>query len=145
MMGEHEHDGMEGVVSVKLDRTTAAGCGGGGVVGARQSPAPLPASIRLPPSRRGSRCHYDESDEDNDDSDSDEGLTMARRKKKPVVAAATATVAGTGSTAASTGKDGQAAQTHPVERLVGMARRRDTNASVGSTETAKKVFAADSE
>jgi [calcium/calmodulin-dependent protein kinase] kinase len=60
---------------------------------------------------------------------------MARRKKKPAAAtAAEAPVSAVGP------RDAQAAQAHSVERLVGNARRRDTNASVGSTETAKKVF-----
>jgi [calcium/calmodulin-dependent protein kinase] kinase len=107
----------EGVVPVRLDRA-----------GGRP-----PLGIRLPVSRRGSRCQQD--DDDDNDSDSDEGLTMARRKKKPAAAtAAEAPVSAVGP------RDAQAAQTHSVERLVGNARRRDTNASVGSTETAKKVF-----
>jgi SNF1-activating kinase 1 len=54
--------------------------------------------------------------DDDDDSDSDEGLTMAKSKKKKKV------VEHTG-------------------RIMFSARRRDTNASIGSTETAKKVGA----
>jgi [calcium/calmodulin-dependent protein kinase] kinase len=107
----------EGVVPVRLDRA-----------GGRP-----PLGIRLPVSRCGSRGKQD--DDDDNDSDSDEGLTMARRKKKPAAAtAAEAPVSAVGP------RDAQAAQAHSVERLVGNARRRDTNASVGSTETAKKVF-----
>jgi len=56
-------------------------------------------------------------DGDGEDSDSDEGLTMAKRKKSLVPAEA-----------------------HSMSRLVGSTRRRDTNASVGSTETAKKLL-----
>lgn len=57
----------------------------------------------------------DTMDMDDDDSDSsDEGLVMAPRKPKPPVAAAA-----------------------PV--TLAMPRRRDTNASIGSTGTAKKV------
>ncbi|KAK1832779.1 Serine/threonine-protein kinase ssp1 [Podospora conica] len=54
--------------------------------------------------------------DDGEDSDSDEGLVMARRKK-PIMAS----------------------EAHSTSRYI-KARRRDTNASVGSTETAKKVF-----
>jgi len=55
-------------------------------------------------------------DGDGEDSDSDEGLTMAKLKK---------TVA--------------QPDLNCVGRLVSGSRRRDTNASIGSTETAKKV------
>ncbi|KAJ9130396.1 Serine/threonine-protein kinase ssp1 [Pleurostoma richardsiae] len=55
--------------------------------------------------------------DDDDESDSDEGLTMAKPKKR------------------GSPKDSQA----QMGRTVYGARRRDTNASVGSTETAKKV------
>lgn len=54
--------------------------------------------------------------DDAEDSDSDEGLVMARRKK-PIMSS----------------------EAHSSSRYI-KARRRDTNASVGSTETAKKVF-----
>jgi [calcium/calmodulin-dependent protein kinase] kinase len=95
-------------------------------------------------SRRGSRSHAhqqrQEEEEEDNDSDSDEGLTMARRKKKPAESSFSAGVL----PSPSRDRDGQFAQmhhqTHSVERLIGSARRRDTNASVGSTETAKKVF-----
>ncbi|KAI3541962.1 hypothetical protein CSPX01_07189 [Colletotrichum filicis] len=53
-------------------------------------------------------------EDDDDDSDSDEGLLMAKTKKKSTT------------------------NTH-VERIPFGARRRDTNASIASTETAKKV------
>jgi len=91
---------------------------------------------RLPASRRGSRCHHDDDEDDDDnDSDSDEGLTMARPKKK----SAEPSVSATAAAALPPSSDTQA-QTHGVERLIGHARRRDTNASVGSTETARKMF-----
>ncbi|KAL2144332.1 hypothetical protein VTI28DRAFT_9240 [Corynascus sepedonium] len=109
----------EGAVPVKLDSSSARG---GALAG-----------CRLPPSRRGSRCHHHD-DDDDDESDSDEGLTMARpKKKKPAEASASVS-------AAATPRGDAQAQTHGVERLVGNARRRDTNASVDSTETAKKMF-----
>ncbi|KAK1761270.1 Serine/threonine-protein kinase ssp1 [Echria macrotheca] len=57
-------------------------------------------------------------DGDGEDSDSDDGLTMARRKKKSVVSS----------------------EPHTMSRMVGAVRRRDTNASIGSTETAKKLI-----
>lgn len=57
--------------------------------------------------------------EDDEDSDSDEGLVMIKSKKKSAAAA----------------KDAQAA----MGKMVIGSKRRDTNASVGSTETAKKV------
>jgi len=56
-------------------------------------------------------------DGDGEDSDSDEGLTMAKRKR---------TVAPPDSAS--------------MGRLVTGSRRRDTNASIGSTETAKKLI-----
>ncbi|KAK5656232.1 hypothetical protein OQA88_4993 [Cercophora sp. LCS_1] len=55
-------------------------------------------------------------DGDGEDSDSDEGLTMARRKKSVAPL-----------------------ESHAMGRLVSGSRRRDTNASIGSTETAKKL------
>jgi len=116
-----EAQDLEGAVPVKLDNSAARASVGG----------------RLPVSRRGSRCHRDDDDDDDNDSDSDEGLTMARPKKKPAEASVSATAS---AAALAPSKDTQA-QTHGVERLIGNARRRDTNASVGSTETAKKVFA----
>jgi [calcium/calmodulin-dependent protein kinase] kinase len=65
---------------------------------------------------------------------------MARRKKKPVQGS-TSVMA---TPSRERDRDGFQTpmhhQTHSVERLIGSARRRDTNASVGSTETAKKVF-----
>ncbi|KAH7408057.1 hypothetical protein BKA64DRAFT_572445 [Cadophora sp. MPI-SDFR-AT-0126] len=57
--------------------------------------------------------------EDDDDSDSDEGLTMTRKKPKPK------------STVLSTD--------NPMKIELRKSERRGTNASVGSTETAKKV------
>jgi [calcium/calmodulin-dependent protein kinase] kinase len=116
-----EPQDMEGAVPVKLDPSGSRTSVGG---------SKLPAS-----SRRGSRCH----DDDDDDSDSDEGLTMARPKKKPAEAVS-ASAAATGAAAGGTPLKDAQAQTHGVERLIGSARRRDTNASVGSTETAKKMF-----
>ncbi|KAK4239049.1 hypothetical protein C8A03DRAFT_14540 [Achaetomium macrosporum] len=91
----------------------------------------------LPPARakfgtwRASRSHPNDDGDDDGDSDSDEGLTMAKRKKKP----STATEPDSGSLP----RDAQAHQTQRVDRLIGNARRRDTNWSVGSTETAKKL------
>jgi [calcium/calmodulin-dependent protein kinase] kinase len=116
-----EPQDMEGAVPVKLDPSGSRTSVGG---------SKLPAS-----SRRGSRCH----DDDDDDSDSDEGLTMARPKKKPAEAVS-ASAAATGAAAGGTPLKDAQVQTHGVERLIGSARRRDTNASVGSTETAKKMF-----
>jgi serine/threonine protein kinase len=55
-------------------------------------------------------------DGDGEDSDSDEGLTMAKRKKSVAPP-----------------------DSHSMGRMVSGSRRRDTNASIGSTETAKKV------
>ncbi|KAK3320740.1 hypothetical protein B0T19DRAFT_247045 [Cercophora scortea] len=55
--------------------------------------------------------------DDDEDSDSDEGLIMAKPKKH-----------------------GLAREPHPMGKIIGGSRRRDTNASVGSTETAKKML-----
>ncbi|CCF41898.1 hypothetical protein CH063_02708 [Colletotrichum higginsianum] len=57
---------------------------------------------------------FSPQDDDDDDSDSDEGLLMAKSKKK------------------------KSTNAH-VERIPFGARRRDTNVSIASTETAKKV------
>ncbi|KAK3988149.1 putative Serine/threonine-protein kinase [Cladorrhinum sp. PSN332] len=77
----------------------------------RARPASAIGALR---GRRVSRNH----DEDNDsDSDSDEGLLiMSKKKKHPP------------------------RETHSTGRLTVHPRRRDTNASIGSTETAKKIF-----
>jgi len=69
-----------------------------------------PMAMRAPPPAPLEQC------DDAEDSDSDEGIVMARRKK-PIMPS----------------------EAHSTSRYLG-ARRRDTNASVGSTETAKKVF-----
>jgi [calcium/calmodulin-dependent protein kinase] kinase len=58
-------------------------------------------------------------DDDNDVSDSDDGLTMAKSRKKGVP------------------KDLHGG---PVDKMVMRSKRRDTNASIGSTDTAKKVL-----
>jgi len=60
--------------------------------------------------------HHSHGDEE-EDSDSDEGLTMMAKRKKGTSGGAPATMG----------------------RLVHGSRRRDTNASIGSTETAKKI------
>lgn len=75
--------------------------------------------VRRPLSTPASSVASQEECEDGDgeDSDSDEGLTMARRKKSVV-----------------------SPESHPMGRLVTGSRRRDTNASIGSTETAKKLI-----
>ncbi|KAF3025666.1 hypothetical protein E8E14_013729 [Neopestalotiopsis sp. 37M] len=56
--------------------------------------------------------------DDDDDSDSDEGLVMAKTKRKGPARDQTA---------------------QPLSRIATSARRRDTQTSVGSTETAKKI------
>ncbi|OLN86628.1 Serine/threonine-protein kinase ssp1 [Colletotrichum chlorophyti] len=68
---------------------------------------------QTPPSMRRSP-EPQQQDDDGSDSDSDEGLLMAKTKKKKTPSA-------------------------PVERIPFGARRRDTNVSIASTETAKKV------
>ncbi|KAK4226470.1 putative Serine/threonine-protein kinase [Podospora fimiseda] len=76
----------------------------------RARPASAIGALR---GRKVSRNH----DEDNDDdSDSDDGLViMSKKKKLPL------------------------RDTHSAGRLAVHPRRRDTNASIGSTETAKKI------
>ncbi len=59
----------------------------------------------------------EEEDEEDDDSDSDEGLTMGKSSKK-----------------------GRAKDRSSFGRFDTSVRRRDTNGSVGSTDTAKKLF-----
>ena len=128
-----------GVVAVRLDGASAARgpAGAGGVA-----------------SRRGSRGHHhhlqhqhqllqrrraEEEDEGDDDSDSDEGLTMARRKKVPAPASSVVAMPSRERLALPTG--GDATMGEKLGRTT-VGGRRGTNASVGSTETAKKVFAA---
>ncbi|KAK3344656.1 hypothetical protein B0H65DRAFT_572860 [Neurospora tetraspora] len=84
-----------------------------------------PAVKHNPFSHARAKSAYHSSHHDDDDSDSDEGLVMARRKKSPTISSPSP---------ASTSKE-------PISmgRLVTGARRRDTNASVGSTDTAKKL------
>lgn len=70
-------------------------------------------------------AHHLDNDDEDSDSDSDDGLVMmAARPRKKMVTTATATAA---------------ELTKDLGRLMGSVRRRDTNASVGSTETAKKL------
>jgi [calcium/calmodulin-dependent protein kinase] kinase len=65
------------------------------------------------------------TDNHDDDSDSDEGLTMASAKPKWRTS--------------ETPRDATASPSTGRLLAVGSARRRDTNASIGSTETAKKL------
>jgi SNF1-activating kinase 1 len=67
--------------------------------------------------------------EDGDDSDSDEGLTMAKSKKKAIHSRPQLSPRGSPS--------GSGAERIPV------ARRRDTDISIASTETAKKLTTAE--
>ncbi|KAK4662561.1 hypothetical protein QC763_604540 [Podospora pseudopauciseta] len=69
--------------------------------------------------RQVSRNHHADHDHD-DDSDSDEGLVMAKSKKRH-----------------------PPRENQSVGRLIVTTRRRDTNASIGSTETAKKIIVDD--
>lgn len=72
-------------------------------------------TLTMATSSAASKQQYE--DGDGDDSDSDEGLVMAKRKKKSVASL----------------------EPNSMGRLTSGSRRRDTNASIGSTETAKKV------
>ena len=82
----------------------------------RARPASAMGALR---GRTVSRSHEDDYDNDNDDdSDSDEGLMIMSKKKK----------------------HHPPREAQSMGRLaVNTARRRDTNASIGSTETAKKI------
>ncbi|EAA27566.1 serine/threonine protein kinase [Neurospora crassa OR74A] len=84
-----------------------------------------PAVKHNPVSHVRAKSQYYRSHHDDDDSDSDEGLVMARRKKSPTISSPSPAL---------TSKE-------PISmgRLVNGTRRRDTNASVGSTDTAKKL------
>jgi len=83
-----------------------------------ETDTPIPESsedaIALSPDEEDEGYKADGDNVDDEDSDSDEGLTMTRSKKKPQL---------------------------PLETRIDLRKieRRDTNASVGSTETAKKV------
>ncbi|KAF6813542.1 serine threonine-protein kinase ssp1 [Colletotrichum sojae] len=78
----------------------------------RMTPSPVNRNLAPPPHRTPEL--RPQQDDDDDDSDSDEGLVMAKTKKKKSVNPTT-------------------------ERVPFGARRRDTNISIASTETAKKV------
>ncbi|AEO71098.1 uncharacterized protein THITE_2123135 [Thermothielavioides terrestris NRRL 8126] len=114
------HDVPEGAVPVKLDHAAAA---------------PRPAGGPPATNRRGSRNHADD-DEDNGSSDSDEGLTMAKRKRPIVPPQASSPEP---RDAHAQPQSQSQSQWQSTGRLMGNARRRDTNISVGSTETAKKL------
>jgi SNF1-activating kinase 1 len=77
---------------------------------------PLRMDARAAPRSRVSITPESRSADDDDDSDSDGGLEMAKSKKKR-----------------------STYDPHSSHRVVFPARRRDTNASIASTETAKKV------
>ncbi|KAL2020780.1 hypothetical protein VTK56DRAFT_7978 [Thermocarpiscus australiensis] len=68
----------------------------------------------MPANRRNSRGHTD----NDDDSGSDDGLTMAKLKRKSEVSR----------------------DAHAMGRRAGSSRRRNTSASIGSTDTAKKLM-----
>lgn len=68
-------------------------------------------------SASAAQSRIEADDGDGDDSDSDEGLIMAKRKRTVF-----------------------SAEPHSMGRIVCGSRRRDTNASIGSTETAKKII-----
>lgn len=94
------------------------GWGSGGAI-----PVELDAqTARNTPVMHATRGRSSSVDGDEQDSDSDGGLVMARSRKKASSAGAS--------------RD-PAAMTHGDRKW--MARRRDTNTSIGSTETAKKV------
>ncbi|KAH8198540.1 hypothetical protein TruAng_007319 [Truncatella angustata] len=75
----------------------------------------LAASLR---SHNSSSMYSSRAVEDDDSSDSDEGLVMAKTKRKGPIRDPTS---------------------QPFSRIATSARRRDTQTSVGSTETAKKI------
>lgn len=83
--------------------------------GAHQASATVPATAAVSSSRTSRLAEAE--DEDEDDSDSDEGLTMGKGNRKS-----------------------RAKDRSTFGRWEGGARRRDTNGSVGSTDTAKKLF-----
>ena len=122
---QDEEHALEGAVAVKLDdraAPSAAGARGTWASGGMAAAAPAAAGMH----RRFSRSHHhvDHDYHDDEDSDSDEGLVMAKPKKKSMATMTTQTMGGNGN----------------GNRLTVMGpRRRDTNASVGSTETAKKI------
>ncbi|TEA16885.1 Serine/threonine-protein kinase ssp1 [Colletotrichum sidae] len=82
-----------------------------GVDMVRMTQSPINRSL-APPQRTPEMRPLD--DDDDSDSDSDEGLLMAKTKKKKLM-------------------------NPPPERVPYGARRRDTNISIASTETAKKI------
>ncbi|KAL0940418.1 serine threonine-protein kinase ssp1 [Colletotrichum truncatum] len=94
----------------QFEQTSAYGQHNAGIDVLRMTPSPVNRSL-APPQRTP---ELRPQDDDDDDSDSDEGLLMAKSKKKKPINTTT-------------------------ERIPYGARRRDTNISIASTETAKKV------
>jgi serine/threonine protein kinase len=86
-----------------------------------ETPIASEDAIVLSPGEEDEGYNGDGDNVDDDDSDSDEGLTMTRKKPKPQPQS-------------------------PIESRIDLRKieRRDTNASVGSAETAKKVVWMDS-
>ncbi len=129
-----------GVVPVRLDGRARAGTGESaahhhtGVATRRASHGNYGHQHQRLHLQQQQRRRAEEEDDGDSDSDSDEGLTMARRKKVPASVAASVVASPSREMLAPPG-DGE-----KVGRVT-VGGRRGTNASVGSTETAKKVFA----
>jgi SNF1-activating kinase 1 len=90
--------------------------------GVARAPMPMTPQFKA-------RAMSDDEQDDADDSDSDEGLTMAKSKKKTIHPRPQLSPRGSPSSSSAV--------------RVPVARRRDTNISIASTETAKKVPTAD--
>ncbi|KAL2258265.1 hypothetical protein VTK26DRAFT_8509 [Humicola hyalothermophila] len=159
-----QEDVPDGAVAVKLDDGNAAAAhasaGRATAPSAAASPAraaahshsssPSPAAAA---GRRFSLSHvvmegrrHHAHDDENSDSDSDEGLVMARPRKKSSVATTPAAAAAAAAAVAQTmGTGAGAGRLMVIGGGPGEPRRRDTSASVGSTETAKKIAVVDSD
>ncbi|CAK7270806.1 hypothetical protein SEPCBS57363_004289 [Sporothrix epigloea] len=104
------------------------GWGSGGAIPVELDNEPLARTPLATPVRGNSRCFSD----DDDDSDSDNGIIMMAKVKKKV-STPFAQHIGNHNISSNAGRSNASIAT------AHKARRRDTNTSIGSTETAKKV------
>lgn len=107
-----------GAIALNLDAGNVARQ----TLGLADPASPRPKRLSMPPMKQ-------RHDDDCEDSDSDEGLTMARSKRRSQISSPVATTA----------SPSPSSSLHANRRALS-SRRRDTNTSIGSTETAKKII-----
>ncbi|CAK7273416.1 hypothetical protein SEPCBS119000_005643 [Sporothrix epigloea] len=112
----------------QIDFKGQQGWGSGGAIPVELDNEPLARTPLATPVRADSRCYTDE----DDDSDSDNGIMMMAKVKKKVATPYAQHIS-------SHNIGGNAGRSSASIATARHARRRDTNTSIGSTDTAKKV------